>query len=268
VVAGADRLPEQDHGAGKAVAGEGTGKVPTIAGMVRTLAAAVLLVAVAACGGPAAHSASPVPSPSHSSAPSTTLTAPASSTPDNETVEKVASGFGAFDLEVFPVAVLHNQASAHTATLVVVSFTVHFPGGTYSLAAEPVSLAPEETLAVTALCTDSCEGATNTDVFVAVGGWEAGDRTVISATSATYTCGSPCAGTTGYQGDVAATLSGQVSSRTQVSVSAACEDGAGDIVGGGLLETVWPGGSSKAESVPVLVSAPPASCQLYATEIS
>jgi hypothetical protein len=183
-------------------------------------------------------------------------------------VNKVASGFGAYDLQVSPVSVLHSLATAHTATGVVVSFTVHFPGGTYPLTAEPVSLAPGETLAVTALCTDMCDGATGVDVSVTVGGWQAGERTVISAATATYACGSPCAGSVGYQGDVSATLSGQVASGTLVSVSAACEDGTGAIVGGGLLQTVWPGGSSAARSVPVLVSAPPASCQLYATEIS
>ena len=236
--------------------------------MVRTLAAAVLLVAVAACGGPAAHSASPVPSPSHSSAPSTTPTASASSAPDDETVDLVTSGFGSYDLQVYPVAVLHNEASAHIAAGVVVNFTVRFRGGAYSLASEPVSLAPGETLAVTALCTDSCEGATSTDVSVTVGGWQAGERTVISATAATYACGSPCAGSVGYEGDVSATLSGQVASGTLVSVSATCEDGTGAIVGGGLLQTVWPGGGSTAASVPVLVSAPPALCQLYATDVN
>ncbi len=179
-----------------------------------------------------------------------------------------ASGLGAYDLQVYPVAVLHNQASAHIATGVVVGFTVQFPGGTYSFAAEPVSLAPGETLAATALCTGSCEGATSTAVSVTVGGWEAGERTVISASPATYACGSPCAGSVGYEGDASATLSGQVAAGTLISVSAACQDGTGAIVGGGLLPTVWPGGGSMPASVPVEVSAQPASCRLYATEVS
>jgi hypothetical protein len=183
-------------------------------------------------------------------------------------VTATASGVGAYDLQAYPVAVLHNEASAHIAAGVVVNFTVRFRGGAYSLASEPVSLAPGETLAVTALCTDSCEGATSTDVSVTVGGWQAGERTVISATAATYACGSPCAGSVGYEGDVSATLSGQVASGTLVSVSATCEDGTGAIVGGGLLQTVWPGGGSTAASVPVLVSAPPALCQLYATDVN
>jgi len=183
-------------------------------------------------------------------------------------VTVAASGVGAYDLQAYPVAVLRNQASAHIATGVVVGFTVHFPGGTYALTAEPVSLAAGETLAVTALCTDSCARATSAAVSVTVGGWKAGDRAVMTATSATYACGSPCAGTTGYQGDVSATLSGQVPSGAVLSLSAACEDSAGTIVGGGLTATVWPGGTPAVSSVPVLVSATPASCQLYATEIS
>ena len=235
--------------------------------MLRQLPVALLALAVTACAGTIPHS-SATPAPSHPSTPSTVGTASPSSAPDTEQVTVAASGVGAYDLQAYPVAVLHNQASAHIATGVVVGFTVHFPGGTYSLTAEPVSLAPGETLAVTALCTDSCARATSTDVSRTVGGWEAGDRAVMTATSATYACGSPCAGTTGYEGDVSATVSGKVPSGTVLSLSAACEDSAGAIVGGGLTETVWPGGASAVSSVPVLVSATPASCQLYATELS
>ena len=236
--------------------------------MVRILTAALVFVALTACSATGARSSSASPSHSQSSTPSATGTASPSSAPDTEQVTVTASGVGAYDLQAYPVAVLHNQASAHIATGVVVGFTVHFPGGTYALTAEPVSLASEETLAVTALCTDSCARATSTAVSVTVGGWQVGERTVISAATATYACGSPCAGSVGYQGDVSATLSGQLPSGTVLSLSAACEDSAGTIVGGGLTATVWPGGTPAVSSVPVLVSATPASCQLYATEIS
>ncbi len=235
--------------------------------VLRHLPVALVALAMTACAGTIPHS-SATPTPSHSPTPSTVATAAPSSAPDTEQVTVTASGVGAYDLQAYPVAVLRNQASAHVATGVVVSFAVQFPGGTYSLTAEPVSLAAGETLAVTALCTDSCARATSTTVSVTVGGWETGDRAVMTATSATYACGSPCAGTTGYEGDASATLSGQVPSGTVLSLSAACEDSAGAIVGGGLMETVWLGGASAASSVPVLVSATPASCQVYATEIS
>jgi hypothetical protein len=234
---------------------------------LRHLPVALLFLAVTACATMEPHS-SVMPIPPHPSTPASERTASPSTAPDTEQVTATASGVGAYDLQVYPVAVLHNEASAHIAAGVVVNFTVRFPGGSYSLASEPVSLAPGETLAVTALCTDSCEGATSTDVSVTVGGWQAGERTVISATAATYACGSPCAGSVGYEGDVSATLSGQIASGTLVSISATCEDGTGAIVGGGLLQTVWPGGGSTAASVPVLVSAPPALCQLYATDVS
>lgn len=180
----------------------------------------------------------------------------------------VASGFGAYDLQIYPVAVLHNLATAHTATAVVVSFSVRLSGGSYALSAEPVSLAPGETLADTVLCTESCVGATGASATVTVGGWTGGGRTVISGSSASYACGSPCAGNPGYEGTVTGTLSGQVPSGTLVGLSAACMDSGGVIVGGGLRETFWPGGASTSGSVPVLVRATPASCQLYATESS
>ncbi|MGD0447910.1 MAG: hypothetical protein ABSB36_04750 [Candidatus Dormibacteria bacterium] len=235
--------------------------------MLRHLPVALLALAMTACAGTVPH-ASATPTPSHPPTPTPVATASPSSAPDTEQVTVTASGVGAYDLQAYPVAVLHNQASAHIATGVVVSFTVHFPGGTYALTAEPVSLASGESLAVTALCTDSCARATSAAVSFTVGGWQSGDRAIMTATAATYACGSPCAGTTGYEGDVSATLSGQVPSGTLLSLSAACEDSTGTIVGGGLTATVWPGGASAASSVPVLVSATPASCQLYATEIS
>jgi hypothetical protein len=234
--------------------------------MIRALEAAALLVVVAlgGCGGPAPHSTSPGPSSSHTPAASATPSVSPSSAPDDETVTQVASGFGAYDLQVYPIALLTNEATSHTATGVIVRFTVQLSGGTYALSAEPVSLAPGQTLAVTALCTESCEGATGIEAAVTVGGWTA----VISAGTGAYACGSPCAGTTGYEGDVSGTLNGGIPDETLINVSAACTDGSGAIVGGGLIQTVWSDGSSASVSVPVLVSVPPASCQLYGTEVS
>ena len=181
----------------------------------------------------------------------------------------VASGFGAYDHQVYPVAVLRNLATAHTASAVVVSFTVTFSGGSYVLSAEPVSLAPGETLGDTVLCTESCVGATSISAAPpSVGGWIAGNRTVISGSSASYVCGSPCPGNPGYEGTVTGTLSGQIPSETLVVLSAVCTDSGGAIVGGGLQTTLWSGGTSTPGLVPVLVRATPASCQLYATEPS
>jgi hypothetical protein len=233
--------------------------------------ATLLSLALAACGGTAANSPGTA-RPSPTATPSPTTSAPgtpsASAAPDDEQVEVVASGFGAYDLQVYPVVVLQNLATAHTATAVVVSFTVRFSGGSYALSAEPVSIAPGETLADTVLCTDSCVGATGSSATVTVGGWTAGDHPVISGSSGSFACGSPCPGNPGYQGNVTGTLSGQVPSGTLLDVSAVCMDSGGAIVGGGLQPRFWPGGTSAAESVPVEVRATPASCQLYATESS
>jgi hypothetical protein len=179
-----------------------------------------------------------------------------------------ASGDGAYDLEVFPVSILRNLATAHTATGVIVRFTVQLPRGSHALSAEPVALAPGETLAVTAQCTNSCDGATGVDAAVTVGGWAAGGRTVISASAASYACGSPCAGSHGYEGHVSGTLRSGVPDGTLINLSAVCMDGAGTIVGGGLIQTFWSNGSSTSVTVPVLVTTPPASCQLYATKVS
>ncbi|MGP8161104.1 MAG: hypothetical protein ACLQGJ_07770 [Candidatus Dormibacteria bacterium] len=236
--------------------------------MVRALTAAALVVTVAACGGSVPHSASPAPSPPHTATPSATPPASASTVPDNEAVSLVASGFGAYDLEVFPVSILHNLATAHTATGVIVRFTVQFPGGSYALSAEPVALAPGETLAVTAQCTDSCDGAAGVGAAVTVGGWAPGGPVVIAGSAGSYACGSPCAGSPGYEGDVSGTLSGGVPDGTLINVSAACMDVAGTIVGGGLMQSFWSDGSTLSVTVPVLVTTPPASCQLYATEVS
>ena len=180
----------------------------------------------------------------------------------------VSSGFGAFDLQVYPIAVLRNLAAAHTADQVIVSFTVHLARGSYQLSAEPVSLAPRETLGVTVLCTDSCDGATGIEAATRVGSWVAGARSVITAGAASWTCGSPCPGSRGYQGDVTGTLSGDVPAGMLVGFSAVCMSSGGTIVGGGLLPSVWPDASSASPSVPALVTTQPASCQLYGTEVS
>ena len=180
----------------------------------------------------------------------------------------MASGFGAYDLEVFPVSILHNLATAHTATGVIVRFTVQFPGGSYALSAEPVALAPGETLAVTAQCTELLRRGhrrrrrrDRRRLGAGRAGGHHGERGVLS-------CGSPCAGSPGYEGDVSGTLSGGVPDGTLINVSAACMDVAGTIVGGGLLQSFWSDGSTLSVTVPVLVTTPPASCQLYATEVS
>jgi len=245
-------------------------EVPTIGRVftrhrLRTLAATALLLTLVGCGRTTTPgTATPAPSPT----PPASMTASPTPAPDTDQVTIVASGFGAYDLQVYPIAVLHNLASAHTASEVTVSFTVDLPSGSYELSAEPVSLAPGETLGVTVLCTDSCEGAAGVEAAAKVGSWVAGGRGVITAGTAAWTCGSPCAGSRGYQGDVTGTLSGDVPPGMLVGFSAVCVNSGGDIVGGGLLPSVWPDATAAPASVPALVTTQPASCQLYGTEVS
>lgn len=216
-----------------------------------------------ACAG-----STPGPTPTPSRSPSPTDAATPSPTPspaaDDEQVSVTASGVGDYDLQAIPVAVLRNQASAHTAESVVARFAVRHPGGVYDLGAPPVSLAPGEVLAVAALCTDVCRGAVGTDVTVTVGGWTSGGQQALSASTAAYTCGSPCAGNGGFEGDVSGTVSGSVAAGTPVDLFASCTSPTGAIVGGGITQTVWSGTANPVTvSVPVLVSARPDSCALY-----
>ena len=231
-----------------------------------TLAAAALFLTAAGCGGSTQRPATATPSPTPP--PSATATASPTPAPDSEQVAIVSSGFGAYDLQVYPIALLTNEADAHTASQVVVSFTVDFRGGSYQLSAEPVSLGPGQTLAVTALCTDSCQGATGIQASPAVGSWVSGPHSVISGNSAPYVCGSPCAGDPGYEGSVSGTLSGQASAGTLIDVTAVCKNAAGGIVGGGAETTLWAGGDTAPAVVTVLTTTQPPSCQLYATEVS
>jgi hypothetical protein len=230
-------------------------KLPALIGAVVSLG----LVACAASS-TSPRTISPSPSRSPSAAPSPT----ASATADDEQVSVTASGVGDYDLQAIPVAVLHNVAGDHTALSVQTAFAVRHPGGVYDLDAPPVSLAPGEVLAVAALCTDACRGATGTTVTVTVGSWTSGGEPALTASAAAYACGSPCAGNGGFEGDASGTVTGSVAAGTPVDLFAACSSAAGTIVGGGITQTVWTGTSNPVRvSVPVLVTAEPRSCALY-----
>ena len=155
---------------------------------VRAAAICAAALMLMACGEPShAAGARPTPTPAPTSATSTS-----SPTADDETLQVFASGLGGYELDTNPVAVLHNLAADHTATGVVVTFTVHFPGGTYSISSSPdMSLFPGQTLAVATTCNRACDDskATSTDVAVAVGSWVSGGGTPLTVTtSPTYAC--------------------------------------------------------------------------------
>ena len=225
-----------------------------------------LALGLVTCAGTSAgpRTVSPAPSRSPAVTSSPTPSPTASAAADDEQVSVTASGVGDYDLQAIPVAVLRNLATGHTALRVEAAFAVRHPGGVYDLDAPPVSLAPGEVLAVAALCTDACRGATGTAVTVTVGSWTSGGEPGLSPSTATYACGSPCAGNGGFEGDASGTLSGSVAAGTPVDLFASCTSATGTIVGGGITQTVWSGASTPvAVSVPVLVSAQPDACNLY-----
>jgi hypothetical protein len=221
-----------------------------------------LAVTVAGCTASVAPTrATRASRPASHSPPATTAPSPS---PGPEQISVVAAGVGDYDLQAIPVALLRNLSSTESARAVTTHFGVHHPGGVYQLDGPPVTLGPGQTLAVAALCTDSCEGATSVDVAVSVASWGAGGVPAFAAATGTFQCGSPCRGRGGFQGDAAGALSGDVASGALVDVFAACTTPSGAIVGGGQMQRLWPGGTQAVPvSVPVLVSVQPNSCEIY-----
>ena len=222
-------------------------------------AAALVLTACSSSGQP-----SPSPSATHSPAETTPSATPLP--PDSLTVSVVATGVGTFDLAAIPVALLKNNATFHGAASVVVHFLTHRSGRALgSLETVPINLAPGQTLAVTADCTDACDGATSVTATVSVASWPTSIGAVFPTTGATYTCG-PCHAGHGY-GNVHGTLtpSSTIGSGSAVVGFAVCHNAAGAILGGGSEQFVWPGGASLAVDVPVVVNSTPATCSLGAS---
>jgi hypothetical protein len=223
----------------------------------------VLAVLLPACSG--------APKPTPSASPTATPTAaptpsPTPLPPDTLAVGVLGLGVGTFDLAAFPVARLKNEARFHSAASVVVHFVTRRSGRTLgSLDSVAVNLAPGETLAVTADCTDACNGATGVAATVTVGSWPTGIGPVFTTVSAAYAC-SPCHSAHGY-GEVKGTLTPApaVSAGVAVVAFAVCVNSAGAILGGGSEQFVWQAGSSLAADVPVVLNAAPASCALSAS---
>jgi hypothetical protein len=205
----------------------------------------------------------PTPTPSHATSPTPSPTA---LPPDTQTVAIIASGVGTFDLAAIPVADLKNDARYHGAASVVAHFVTHRSGRTLgSLESVPVNLAPGETLAVTADCTDACNGATSVSVTVSVGSWPTSIGAVFATAAAAYSC-APCRSGHGF-GEVKGTLkpSSTLASGDPVVGFAVCRNRAGTILGGGSEQFVWQAGTSLAVDVPVVLNAAPSSCVLGAS---
>src|SRR5207302_5631995 len=131
-----------------------------------------------------------------------------------------------------PVAVLHNDAAAHAARKVVVHFVTRRGAARLgALDAVPVNLVAGETLAVSADCTDACDGATAAAVTLTVGAWVVAHGIEPTAGPATYRCGT-CRAGHGY-GEAHGSISAAgLGSGAAVIAFAVCLRGAG-IVGGG-----------------------------------
>jgi hypothetical protein len=224
------------------------------------LASAGALLLAACSGTPAA---TPTPAPTHPPSPTPSPTA---LPPDTLSVSVLADGVGTFDLAAFPVANLKNNATYHGAAMVVADFVTHRAGKTLgSLVSAAVNLGPGETLAVSADCTDACNGATSVSVTISVGSWPTDVGAIFPTASAAFSC-SPCRPGHGF-GDVKGTLkpSASLASGSPFVAFAVCHNAAGAIVGGGTEEFNWPSATSFAVDVPVVINAAPASCALGAS---
>lgn len=226
------------------------------------LAGATLML-LSACSG----AATPTPSVTPTPAPTPTPTpSPTPLPPDTMSVGVLGIGIGTFDLAAIPVASLRNDAKFHGAASVVVHFVTHRSGRTLgSLDSVPVNLGPGETLAVTADCTDACNGATSVNATVTVASWPTSIGAVFNTASAAYAC-QRCRSGHGY-GEVKAMLtpSSAVSAGVAVVGFAVCQNRAGVILGGGSEQFVWQAGSSLSADVPVVLNAAPSSCSIGAS---
>lgn len=222
---------------------------------------ASLAVVLAACGSSGTRTAAPTPA-AHTPTPTAAPVA------DNQTVTVVSTGVGAWQLVAIPVAVLHNNAAHHGAAAVVVHFTTHAADGRTlgALDSQPVNIAPGATLPVAADCTDGCNDAASTDVTVSVGNWTTSSGPAVTTGAGTYQCGTGACGGGQAQGTVTGTLTAtRVAADTSIVAFAMCNDAGGAIVGAGVTQTVWRGGTTASVRVPVIVNSAPAACQLGAS---
>lgn len=223
--------------------------------------AVCVATAAAACG-----SSSPTPGPSRT--PTAKPTPTPAPTPDNETVSVVTTGVGAWQLVAIPVAILKNNAANHGAVAVVVHFVTRSSGGGAlgSLDSEAVNLAPGETLPVAADCTDGCNGAASTDVTVSVGSWSTRTGPFFTTTTGNYACGTGACGGGHGQGSVSGSLTvSRLAADSSIVAFAVCTGADGAVMGAGVTQTIWPGGSTAPVRVPVIVNSSPSGCQLGAS---
>ena len=232
--------------------------------MVLLRVAAVLLVlGGAACGGVTNPSPTARPAtPTASVAPTPTAT-PA---PDTDRVDVVSAGVGTWQLVTVPVAVVHSAATHSMVSGLLVHLTPTRGGRPLTPTVTPaLILYPGESLVVAANCTDTCTGADGATATVSGGTWGPVTGAPPSATTGAVHCTVSCQGH--GQWDVPVTVAGsQLVQNEQVDLFAQCLTAAGTVLGGGQRTLLWPqSGGSLMLDIPVIVNAPPATCQVGVT---
>jgi hypothetical protein len=222
-------------------------------------AVAALLVA---CGSPAA---TPSPTPAPTPAPTTQAPTPPPG-PDVQRLDVVSTGIGVYELTTIPVALLRNAATRTAATAVKVRFAVldsagHPIGG--ADATIPI-IVPGQTMAIAARIEQSGSGLRATASVLGAQWTPASPTPPLRVTGTAYTCGT-CRPGPGY-GTAAGTLSAAPGvTVSTLTLTGVCYDAGHAIVGGDTsVESVT--SLPRPIQEPVIVSAVPASCELYASQ--
>ncbi len=230
--------------------------------MRRLLCGGIAALCVGGCGSGA------VATPTVTATPRATATPAPTPAPDVQRIDVVSTGVGTWQLVAVPVAVIHNAATHTGVTGVIVHFTLTKGGKPLNQLESPqLTLYPGQTLVVTSYqCTDfPCYTADGVTVTVSPGAWAALPGAPLAATGGPFKCTRGC---TGHgQWDVPITVgSPQLLANEQVDIIASCANAAGRIIGGGSRQLLWPqAGGSLNLDIPVIVNAPPATCQVGAS---
>jgi hypothetical protein len=156
-------------------------------------------------------------------------------------------------------------STTQSALGVKAHFTPSGGSQTSTLTSTAVSIPPGATVVLSADCTDGCNQARATSVALTVASWgDPGAAPVITGSAASYSCGN-CSSGEGY-GTVSTTLTNaQLPTKEPVYLFAACMTASGTIIGGGVDDIYWSQqGQAQPVQVPVIVSSPPAACQVSA----
>lgn len=219
---------------------------------------AATLALLCACG--PSPAASPTPAP-----PRVTATAAPTSPPGPEVqrVDVVASGAGVYQITTIPVALVRNLATRHAATAVQVRFALLDAAGKPVGGADATLpfIAPGQTMAIAARVEQSGSGLRATATVLGAQWTAAAAVAPLTVDGTTYACGT-CRPGPGY-GTTAGTLRAAPGvTVSTVTLTAVCYDG-GAITGGDTsIETVTT--LPRPVQEPVIVSAVPTRCDLYA----